>query len=273
MTCTFCGSLLDGTESECPYCGHKVNSNTNYDEAPVTPKKSSPVEEFTSKFSYKPSTKDVDDDYEEEPMPKKSYSSAPREKASMSFPMLVGIGAVALLSLISLILCLSINSKVSDLKQDMLSQLYQIQTTQNDLINNMNSVSSSVGNIGYNIEQSNVSKNIRITKQPTEASTYVGRGSETDNIQNVCIFSIDAEGQGLSFAWQKFDNNTGDWVTIQFDPDNNEGFGLHLYSTPSHSELCAHDLKPAAFGSYRCLVSDATGSNASETVTLTEKAQ
>ena len=269
MTCTFCGSTLDGTESECPFCGHKIIQEAN--EEPVTPKKSKSAFDFSSKFSA--ASDNEYSDYEE-PAPKRSNkTSFNNDKLTTVFA--IGLGAILLMSLISLILCIGISNKVADLNQDMLSQMYQLQTAQNELANSVNSVSSTVGNIGTTIEQSNLSRFITITKQPTEVTTWVGRGAPNTEGETVnqLLFSIEASGNNLTYEWQKFDQTSGSWVTIQFDPDNNDAYGLHVYNLPdgSGSQLCARGLTSLAFGSYKCVVSDSTGIQESDVVTITER--
>ena len=289
MTCTFCGSLLDGTESECPFCGHKLNND--FDAAPVEPRKSQSAADFLSKFAADSSKNTSDeyeydyDEYEEEDETPKRKSKKSKGITSIknssgvnpSMLLMIALVASLIVSFVTMCVCISVNSKVSDLKQDMLSQLYQLQTSQSDISNNLNSVSSTVGSIGTSIEQQNLSKNITITKQPTEAITYVGRGAANTEGEtlNQLMFSIAAEGSNLTFTWQKFDNNSGEWINMTFDPNtsNNEDYGLHVYNTSNESQIAACGLTELAFGTYRCVISDSSGVQYSDVVTLTQKSK
>lgn len=277
MTCSFCGSLLDGNEVECPYCGHKVSSAA--DDEPVSIK---------SNYSYNPEpeynepVEDEEDFIEEEPeekKPKKNhFSGFKKEKKSTSsgkpsggnpnFLMLLISALCLLVSIVTMFVCISISTHVKDLEQDMLSQLYVIQS---DLKNSMSELEGSIDNSMTQVvaTTTNNSGDIKITHSPTEVNTV----SVGDS--NKILFNCKAEGPDtLTFTWQK-KSDSGEWVTIVFDPATsiNEEYGLQVYDQPftkttedKYSQIMAKNLTEAAAGDYRCVVSDVYGHSATSDV-------
>ena len=79
------------------------------------------------------------------------------------------------------------------------------------------------------------------------------------------MFIISAKGNlsvSSSFDWQKYNEATGGWVSVVFtgDATTNEQYGLRLENTYT-STLWANGITEAANGTYRCVVTDATGIN------------
>ena len=104
-------------------------------------------------------------------------------------------------------------------------------------------------------------------------NSYVGRGSGEDGDSGIGLFfEICASGNGVtynSFTWQKQDSG-GNWVSVAFDgpKSQNETYGLANetgkytegeFSGSSWSKVYAIGLTSAAFGKYRCLVTDSVG--------------
>lgn len=315
MTCTFCGSVLEDNEVECPYCGHKT-AQARYSE---------PVEEYDDEFEpEEPEGQDQEyvepvrterraaegsasksglnipkldlkklsasvkrgSSQKEKAAPARSKTQEGRshnEKSSFipfggkldpSFISLIGFVACALLSVICLISVSGVNKKIEQVNQNILSQVYQLQTSNQKISERLDELGNTVGTVSNTISEQTTSKNINITKEPTSAATYLGRGGTDDSTQNVPIFSVSATGPNLTFAWQKYDEASASWVNIVFDAEsNNDTYGLHIYTDISkgYSELAAHGVKNTAYGSYRCLISDDYGSKATETVVLTQR--
>ena len=270
MTCQFCGSTLDDNEVECPFCGHRtgnapVNNPERFEE--------DDVERGFAKFA--PRKRSEEQRPSRQPAPERRErpvsSSLPKASGSSGMLSFILTAACALLLVINLFVSIGTKNKVADMYQDMLSQLYQIQNSEETVLSKLDSVDSTVSDVGSTLQEQEQSRNITITKQPTEASTYIGRGSAEDDVQNALLFSCEATGMNLSFVWQRYDDSSGSWIDIQFDPNNNETYGLHLYNTSTRSELSAHDLKAAGFGTYRCKVVDQTGYKTSDPVTITER--
>lgn len=126
-----------------------------------------------------------------------------------------------------------------------------------------------VDNTQTALNESVANRYINITKQPSSVSTYLGR---TDAM----MFSVVAEGTGLSFIWQKYDEGTSKWVEVVFDGNGfNTDLGIRLYNDPANgtSELWTKEITEKAFGSYRCILTDAQGTTVtSDSVQLAERA-
>ena len=84
------------------------------------------------------------------------------------------------------------------------------------------------------------------------------------------MFIINAKGNlsmNTSFDWQKYNEATGGWVSIVFtgNATTNEQYGLRLENTFDRGEnvytskLWANGITSEASGTYRCVITDATG--------------
>lgn len=280
MTCNFCGSALDDNEVECPYCGHKTGVETApVNETPADKQDAEMAKKFSVKLPSIPARKSRSNGASSGSAPRKSLFSgngnASGEKKGMpSMLYLIGLAACALLSLISIISVGSLKSNMEEMNQNMLSQFYQLQNLNQQLSAKIDELDSQVGNVSTTISESETSRNITITKEPTSTATYLNRGSEQDNSQNVPIFTVTATGMNLKFAWQRYDEASGSWVNLVFDEDsNNLVYGLHVYTDvqKGYTELAAHGVTEAAWGSYRCQISDNVGIKNTETVVLSER--
>lgn len=300
MTCTFCGSVLEDNELECPYCGHKTAlaqqaqplqeeeyeeyEEEELEEEPQAAGQVKPAGSAKAKISL-PNLPKLNLNRKRSSV-KEQRSAAPVKKSqeagsglsvgklNPSFIALIGFVACALLSLICLISVAGVNKKIEEVNQNILSQVYQLQNTNQKISDRLDELGNKVGNVSTTIAEQSTSRNITITKEPTSAATYLGRGGTDDTTQNVPVFSVNAKGQDLTFAWQKYDDAGGSWVNIVFDAEsNNDTYGLHVYTDTGkgYSELAAHGIQSSAYGSYRCLISDSYGNKATDTVMLTER--
>lgn len=269
MTCNFCGSTLEDNETECPYCGHKVGGT---------------AKKFADNMAEKFSPKADSDAGKVKTAKRKVSSSGAKSSAASKFSsklsnvavnprMILSILAAALVLfiIITMFTVIGTKNKVDDMYQDMLSQFYQMQSTNSALsaqIEKMNSSGASGGSASSN--SATVKSKVNITKQPSDCATYIGRTGD------IPIFSAEATGNDLAFKWQRLDEASSKWVTLKFDENNvNATYGVHVYNNVSanqgHSELQAHDVTSAAYGSYRCVISDTYGDKATEIVILSER--
>ena len=299
MICNFCGSTIDDNEFECPYCGHKTGLEPqvvtyDYDD--------DDDDDMDMRDDYSGSNSDYDDtdDYEEDNYSSKSKlnmnllkkSSSPKNRSSSrsnnrsgfesnsknlgQLPFIIGIGVCALLSIINLVSVVSIKSSIEDLEQSMLMQFYQLQSLNSEVSSQVSALGGDISSVSTAVTQSNESRNITITRQPSSDAVYLGRGSDDDVSQNSPIFYAEADGAISSVDWQI---KVGDeWVTISWDGNsNNEVYGLHVYNDigPSHtkSQLCSHNVTQAGFATYRCVFTDSYGSKSTDPVTLSEKSK
>jgi len=311
MTCNFCGSILDDNEVECPYCGHKTGAGNPSDsfrendyepseggfdedlepERPADRRSSSDAGKGTARNAGKGtgrgkvnlpkinlnSLKDRVKSVGENVGSSRTESHGNRTSAGAKNPAmlsLIGFGACALLCIICLISVSSLRNAVNSSNQAILSQMMQMQNKEQQMSDQLDALSNSVISVNTTLQESNTSKNITITKQPTSTATYLGRGGTEDNTQNVPIFTVTATGMDLKFTWQRYDEASKAWVDLVFDADsNNEEMGLHVYTDTGkgYSELAAHGVKQVAYGSYRCQISDAYGVKNTDTVILSQR--
>ncbi len=296
MTCKFCGSTIDDNLVECPYCGHKTGVSSPAD----------PAAEMTEQFAAQES-QDKNDAKSAKTSSKRgkalgsigsalsnginkaksgasgnkagAKSSAARNgKSPVSGNGLIAIGLIAclLLCLISIFSVAGMKKDLENMNQEMLSLFYQIQNSTDKLQKQVDALERSIGNVSTTITEQTTSKNITITKDPTSVATYLGRGGADDDAQNVPIFTVYAQGFELKFAWQKYDDVSGEWIEVALDREsNNATYGLHVYTDASkgYSELSAHGVTSAAYGTYRCQVSDAYGVKNTASVLLTERSK
>ena len=298
MTCKFCGSTIDDNLVECPYCGHKTGVAASAD----------PAAEMTEQFAA-PEAREKSDAKSAKTSSKrgnalgsigsalssglnKAKSSASGSKqgsaakggaqrsgklpASGNGLIAIGLVACLLLCLISIISVAGMKKDLENMNQEMLSLFYQIQNSTDKLQKQVDALERSIGSVSTTITEQTTSRNITITKEPTSVATYVGRGSDTDDAQNVPIFTVYAQGFELKFAWQKYDDVSGEWIVVALDnSSNNAVYGLHVYTDASkgYSELSAHNVTSAAFGTYRCQVADAYGVKNTASVLLTERSR
>ena len=280
MICKFCGSTLEDDELECPYCGHKTGvapkaQDFFEDDAPVT-----------SNARVERPAEDFEEDYEEEyeepakgkkkaSLPKLSLPTVSSPKSIGNFPVVVISALCALFSLICLVSVSGAKKQLEEMEETVLTQLYQIQSNQSGISSGINALSGDVSSVSNSISESNNSKNITITQQPTSETTYLGRGGDEDVNQNVAIFRAAASGMIKSVDWQIKVGD--DWVTLTWDESsNNTTYGLHVYtaigSTEASTELCAHGVNQNAYATYRCVFTDSYGTKSTDPVTLTERA-
>ncbi|MBR0353373.1 MAG: hypothetical protein IJH53_09255 [Oscillospiraceae bacterium] len=231
---------------------------------------------------------DYEDDYKDDFSEKPSKKGSPKVKLPSFSGFGKGIGSNAILSIvvaISIVLSLiaiissagvkkSVNSDIKTLY----SQMDSVISTNSQVLEKLARIED-VLDLSAQVAAETNSKYITITKQPTSANTVLGRGS--DGL--VLVFSVTASGSGLgtgSFNWQK---KSGDaWINIDFDSGDNSRnttYGLQLEVSKETegantytSKVYATGLTEAAFGTYRCVITDSAGERAwSDTVEITKK--
>mgnify|MGYP002856906148 CR=1 FL=1 len=298
MTCKFCGSTIDDNLVECPYCGHRTG---------VVPA-ADPAEEMTEQFAAKETREEkpqksnggkttaagaVDsikaafnrNFSKNSKQGSKATSSAAKSSSGKSSAAsairangngLIAIGLIAclLLCLISIISVAGMKKDLDSMNQNMLSLFYQIQNSTDQLQTKVEQLEAAIGTVNTTITDTQNSRYITITKQPSSVSTYLGRGSAEDTDQNVPIFTVYAQGIELSFTWQKYNESTKDWDDLTWDSDsNNATYGLHVYvdAAKGFTELDAHGVTQAAYGTYRCQIADSYGIKNTESVVLSQR--
>ena len=176
------------------------------------------------------------------------------------------------LALICVIFCIVGFANVSNSIKEIDASVQEVRAELNqvsaELTQKINQLTIAVDNTQANLNQSAASKYIKITKQPSSVSTYVGRS-------DAMMFQIQADGVSLTFRWEKLNAASNTWEELVFDGNGfNTDLGIRLFddSGAGTSELWTKDLKPGAFGSYRCVIFDSVGSSiTSETVQLGQR--
>ncbi len=108
------------------------------------------------------------------------------------------------------------------------------------------------------------SQSIAITKDITPLTGPVDEGKYNQ------MFIVKAKGNlnvDTAFDWQRYNEATGNWVSIVFtgDATTNEQFGLRLENQFNAAEkeyttiLWAQGITPDAAGTYRCVITDEGG--------------
>ena len=298
MTCKFCGSTIDDNLVECPYCGHKTGVVPAADPAEEMTEqfaaKEEPVERPQKNSTGKNNAAGAIDSIKaafSRNFPKskntasKSSSSSRSASAKSSSPVaairangngLIAIGLVAclLLCLISIFSVAGMKKDLDSMNQNMLSLFYQIQNSTDQLQTKVEQLEAAIGTVNTTITDTQNSRYITITKEPSSVSTYLGRGGANDTTQNVPIFTVYAQGIELSFTWQKYNDSTKDWEDLTWDSDsNNTTYGLHVYTDApkGYTELAAHGVTQAAYGTYRCQIADSYGIKNTESVVLSQR--
>lgn len=187
----------------------------------------------------------------------------------------IGSGICILVSIICLISIASLRKEVDTYHQEIGNQLISMQEKERQLEERLNAAGNRTGLYGANVPANgNAGGRINITKQPTDSSTYLGRGGMNDNKQDVPIFTVSATGSNLKFIWQRYEDGSREWVDIVLDENGcNEEMGLRVIGDleNTYSELDAHDVKAIAYGTYRCQISDTDGVQYTDAVVLSER--
>ncbi len=276
MICLNCGKTVDDDVRVCPFCGSLIESSEDaaYEPAP-------PVEEPIA-------PPPVSDRIPDEDAEERFYDDDPvyREpQAAASGTSFLGnlLSPASILSLIACLLCVVCLVSVSNLRRELKSQTETLLGTVSGLnssvsaldarLNQLDSTLSGVQSEAYN---QYASQAIAITKDITPLVGPVDAGKYNR------MFIVTAKGNlniSDSFDWQRYNPATGGWVSVVFtgDATSNEQYGLRLENTYDRnantytSILWANGITQEADGTYRCVITDATGvkkTSAEATVTV-----
>lgn len=262
MICQYCGHQIEDGSTVCPYCGSTASQYT----AP-SPASSSPIRE--SKFD------DAEDEYTAPS--KKSFKLPNISVPNVSMPRFNGSTILPLLCAVFSLICLfrvsAINKTIKDNTATLLQGLGQVQSAQISLEDRISQLDNTIANVQDEAYQQYAGQAISITKDLTSLTGPVAAG------RNNQMFIIDAQGNlnlSTSFDWQKYNDATKSWSSIEFTgtATTNEEYGLRIensYDKTSNTYrtiLWANGITPSAAGSYRCVITDASGftKNSSEAI-------
>ena len=274
MICLHCGKTIDDDLKVCPFCGNLVDVPDDTPDYEAAPSVDSPD------ANYPPDSNldDGQDFFDENPV----YPEPRKPGKGFSIPSLSGLPALILsalaciLSLACLIALLSLRANLraqSNVLTGSVSEVRNAVNAVNDRLYELDDTLSRVQSEAYN---QLASQSIAIVKDITPLTGPV----EADRYNR--MFIINAKGNlsvNTSFDWQKYNESTGGWVSVVFtgDATTNEEYGLRLENSYDRTEetytsvLWANGIKPAASGTYRCVITDATGvtkTSAEATVTV-----
>jgi len=274
MICLHCGKTIDDDLKVCPFCGNLVDVPDDTPDYEAAPSVDSPD------ANYPPDSNldDGQDFFDENPV----YPEPRKPGKGFSIPSLSGLPALILsalaciLSLACLIALLSLRANLraqSNVLTGSVSEVRNAVNAVNDRLYELDDTLSRVQSEAYN---QLASQSIAIVKDITPLTGPV----EADRYNR--MFIINAKGNlsvNTSFDWQKYNESTGGWVSVVFtgDATTNEQYGLRLENSFDRTEntyttiLWANGIKPEASGTYRCVITDATGitkTSAEATVTV-----
>ena len=291
MICLNCGKEIDNDLRVCPFCGNLVEAfdDSVYFEQPAPEYAEgsyeegyAPVETYAQTENYGGEEYAEDysehEDYEEEFVDddpvygkakkgrKFSVPSVSMPKVSMpALPLSSILSALCLLlSLVCLISIKGVQKDITDKYNNLASgvnSVYASVSALDERLANMDSTIAGVQNEAYN---QLASQSIIISKDITALT-----GPVTEGKYNV-MFIINVKGNlnlNDSFDWQKYNQVTGGWESIVFtgNATTNEQYGLRLENAFNRDEnhyeskLWANGITPEAAGTYRCVITDATG--------------
>ena len=262
MICLHCGKAIDDDLKVCPFCGNLVDVPDDTPDYEAAPSVDSPD------ANYPPDSNldDGQDFFDENPV----YPEPRKPGKGFSIPSLSGLPALILsalaciLSLACLIALLSLRANLraqSNVLTGSVSEVRNAVNAVNDRLYELDDTLSRVQSEAYN---QLASQSIAIVKDITPLTGPV----EADRYNR--MFIINAKGNlsvNTSFDWQKYNESTGGWVSVVFtgDATTNEQYGLRLENSFDRTEntyttiLWANGIKPEASGTYRCVITDATG--------------
>ena len=274
MICLHCGKAIDDDLKVCPFCGNLVDLSDDTPDYEAAPSVDSPD------ANYPPDSNldDGQDFFDENPV----YPEPRKPGKGFSMPSLSGLPALILsalaciLSLACLITLLTLRTNLraqNNVLTGSVSEVRNAVNAVNDRLYELDDTLSRVQSEAYN---QLASQSIAIVKDITPLTGPV----EADRYNR--MFIINAKGNlsvNTSFDWQKYNESTGGWVSVVFtgDATTNEQYGLRLENSFDRTEetyttiLWANGIKPEASGTYRCVITDATGitkTSAEATVTV-----
>ena len=274
MICLHCGKAIDDDLKVCPFCGNLVDApddaSAYHAEAPADP----PDADYPSDDN----VNDGQDYFDENPV----YPEARKPRKPFSAPALSGMPALLLsalacvFSLACLIMLLSLRSNLREQNNVLTGSVSEVRNAVNAVNDRLYELDDTLSRVQSEAYNQLASQSIAIVKDITPLTGPV----EADRYNR--MFIINAKGNlsvNTSFDWQKYNESTGGWVSVVFtgDATTNEQYGLRLENSFDRTEdtyttiLWANGIKPEASGTYRCVITDATGitkTSAEATVTV-----
>ena len=278
MICLNCGKTIDDDLKVCPFCGSLTEA---YEKVPAyydTPAADQPAADIPD------AAPDAEDDsqdfFDDDPVYGEARPApAKAPKFSLSGGSLLAAifsGIACLLSLICLITMLSLRSGIKSQEESLTNSVNTLNSTVAGIDSRLDQLDTTLSGVQSEAYNQYASQAIAITKDITPLTGPVDAGKYNR------MFIITAKGNlsvNTSFDWQRYNEATGGWVSVVFtgDATDNAQYGLRLENTFDKNEntytsiLWANGITEEAEGTYRCVITDATGvtkTSAEATVTV-----
>lgn len=252
MICKYCGNTIDDGSTVCPYCGSAASQYT----ATASARASASAE---SNYDSE------DDSYSSS---KKSFKLPKVSAPNFSMPNLSPATILSLLCALFSLICLfrisALSRTVKENAATVSSGVSQVQSSLTSLDERLSSLDTTLANVQTEAYNQYADQAITITKDLEDLTGAVAAGRYNQ------MFIVKAKGNldlNTSFDWQKFDDATQSWVSIEFTgtATTNEDYGLRIENSydSSTSEyetiLWANGITPSAAGTYRCVITDSSG--------------
>lgn len=268
MICKTCGTTLGPYDEACPYCGTPVDFHAeaaSYRNEPVRESEEERAErdEFEEEAA-KPSVKErLADKYKSLPKPNlPDFRKLPKEL------VLAGaIGLAVLFSIIALIVAGGAVKKANDKVATLQDQINSMQYSVDAAYAKVSALEAQLASAPAQPSAPSDAPvaNGEIIKSPSNEFAALGR-------TNVWIFSVEVKSQDDKYVWQKMDATTGEWVDVELSASG-DAFTSVWEKTDkgARAKLIANTISESSFGSYRCVVTTASGAVAvSDAVTLSK---
>ncbi len=240
MFCKNCGKRIKMTDSACPWCGKDQNcieggngfwdiverqgvaaplidkaANSERNEAPVKPKKNRHLFGMCALFV-----------------------------SAIALAACIG-GLLQIAKLKGTITQMMESFNLCEQKiTEMSDEISSLNDSVNFLLSNQNADEDGTADGGVNVVP--VSSGIIITKQPTDETVSPG--------QSTTVFIVAADGDSITFSWEKLDKGSNEWKPI-----DKEGDQYRVTEEGQTSRLAVNNPNSDVMGTYRCTVTDKDG--------------
>ena len=274
MICLNCGKAIDDDLKVCPFCGSLVDAP----EGAGTYEAAAPAETHEADYTSDTEVHDGQDYFDENPVypePRKSGDGR-KFSAPAGMPALIFSALACVMSLACLLMLFSLRSSLREQNRVLTGSVSEVRNAVNAVNDRLYELDDTLSRVQAEAYDQFASQSIAITKDITPLTGPV----EVDRYNR--MFIINAKGNlsvNSSFDWQKYNEATGGWVSVVFtgDATTNEQYGLRLENSFDRNEntytsiLWANGITREASGTYRCVITDATGitkTSAEATVTV-----
>ena len=281
MICLNCGKTIDDDLKVCPFCGSLTEA---YEAVPSY--YDTPAGEDAPAADLPDAAPDAEDDardfFDEDPVyappqPEKPGKAPKLPNIGGSFNLSAVLSAVScLLSLLCLFMLLSLRGGIKEQEANLTNSVNTLNSAVSGIDARLGQLDTTLSGVQSEAYNQYASQAIAISKDITPLTGPVDAGKYNR------MFIISAKGNlsvNTSFDWQKYNEATGGWVSLVFtgDATDNSQYGLRLENTFDRNEntftsiLWANGITQEATGTYRCVITDATGvtkTSAEATVTV-----